>query len=174
MVCVMKRKNTDQLLKELMDSNDLSRVLSDNSACFRKSDLPHGLQALFDQQDMSKSALAKASGISEVYLHQVFSGRRTPSRDRLLCLCIGLGASTEETQSLLQQAHHAPLYARDKRDAVLLFGLSHSLTLPERCSPPAQRHCFNAIQQTRAPSLSAGRFGVLYRPAWAKGSQKME
>ena len=23
------------------------------------------------------------------------------------------------------------LYARDKRDAVLLFGLSHSLTLPE-------------------------------------------
>lgn len=114
MVCVMKRKNTDQLLKELMDSNDLSRVLSDNSACFREGDLPHGLQALFDQQDM-----------------QVFSGRRTPSRDRLLCLCIGLGASTEETQSLLQQAHHAPLYARDKRDAVLLFGLSHSLTLPE-------------------------------------------
>ena len=113
MVCVMKRKNTDQLLKELMDSNDLSRVLSDNSACFREGDLPHGLQMLFDQQDMSKSALAKASGISEVYLHQVFSGRRTPSRDRLLCLCIGL------------------LYARDKRDAVLLFGLSHSLTLPE-------------------------------------------
>ena len=104
-VCVMKRKNTDQLLKELMDSNDLSRVLSDNSACFREGDLPHGLQALFDQQDMSKSALAKASGISEVYL--------------------------QETQSLLQQAHHAPLYARDKRDAVLLFGLSHSLTLPE-------------------------------------------
>lgn len=94
----MKRKNTDQLLKELMDSNDLSRVLSDNSACFREGDLPHGLQALFDQQDMSKSALAKASGISEVYLHQVFSGRRTPSRDRLLCLCIGLGASTEETR----------------------------------------------------------------------------
>lgn len=89
----MKRKNTDQLLKELMDSNDLSRVLSDNSACFREGDLPHGLQMLFDQQDMSKSALAKASGISEVYLHQVFSGRRTPSRDRLLCLCIGLGAS---------------------------------------------------------------------------------
>ena len=75
----MKRKNTDQLLKELMDSNDLSRVLSDNSACFREGDLPHGLQMLFDQQDMSKSALAKASGISEVYLHQVFSGRRTPS-----------------------------------------------------------------------------------------------
>ena len=90
----MKRKNTDQLLKELR----MNGLVNDSE---------------------------------EVYLHQVFSGRRTPSRDRLLCLCIGLGASTEETQSLLQQAHHAPLYARDKRDAVLLFGLSHSLTLPE-------------------------------------------
>ena len=124
-------KNTNQLLHELMDTNDLDRILSENAASFRAGSLPHALQALFEARDTTKSALAKASGISEVYLHQVFSGRRTPSRDRLLCLCIGLGASTEETQSLLQQAHHAPLYARDKRDAVLLFGLSHSLTLPE-------------------------------------------
>ena len=127
----MKRKNTDQLLKELMDSNDLSRVLSDNSACFRESDLPHGLQALFDQQDMSKSALAKASGISEVYLHQLFSGRRFPSRSRLLCLCFGLGATVDEAQSLLQQARHAPLYSRDRRDAIIIFALSHHMTLFE-------------------------------------------
>ena len=90
-----------------------------------------GLTRLYETKDLTKAELARRSGISEVYLHQVFSGRRTPSRDRLLCLCIGLGASAEEAQSLLQQAHHAPLYARDKRDAVLLFGLSHSLTLPE-------------------------------------------
>ena len=31
--------------------------------------------------------------MSEVYLHQVFSGRRSPSRDRLLCLCLGLAVS---------------------------------------------------------------------------------
>ena len=43
----------------------------------------------------------------------------------------GQVAADHGPQSLLQQAHHAPLYARDKRDAVLLFGLSHSLTLPE-------------------------------------------
>lgn len=110
--------------------NDLSRVLSDNSACFREGDLPHGLQMLFDQQDMSKSALAKASGISEVYLHQVFSGRRTPSRDRLLCLCIGLGASAESPESLAAGTPRAAVRS-GQEDAVLLFGLSHSLTLPE-------------------------------------------
>ena len=128
---IMDRKNTGQLMQELMDSNDLNRVLSENDVSFREDSLTDALQCLFDARDISKAMLAKNSGISEVYLHQVFSGRRTPSRDRLLCLCIGLGASAEEAQSLLQQAHHAPLYARDKRDAVLLFGLSHSLTLPE-------------------------------------------
>ena len=34
-------------------------------------------------------------------------------------------------QSLLIQAHHAPLYPRDQRDAILIYGLSHGLTLPE-------------------------------------------
>jgi len=130
-VCVMKRKNTDQLLKELMDSNDLSRVLSDNSACFREGDLPHGLQALFDQQDMSKSALAKASGISEVYLHQVFAGRRNPSRDRLLCICVGLGITLDETQRMLTQGGYAQLYPRTRRDAIISYGVVHQLPLGE-------------------------------------------
>ena len=130
-VCVMKRKNTDQLLKELMDSNDLSRVLSDNSACFREGDLPHGLQMLFDQQDMSKSALAKASGISEVYLHQVFAGRRNPSRDRLLCICVGLGITLDETQRMLTQGGYAQLYPRTRRDAIISYGVVHQLPLGE-------------------------------------------
>ena len=86
----MKHKNTGALLQELMESNDLDRVLSDNTSTFREGSLPETLQELFDQRALTKSSLAKESGISEVYLHQVFSGRRSPSRNRLLCLCFGL------------------------------------------------------------------------------------
>ena len=127
----MERKNTDQLQQELMTGNDLSRVLSDNDASFQQHDLQETLQALFERRSISKTMLAKQSGISEVYLHQVFSGRRTPSRNRLLCLCFGLRAEVEEAQRLLQHAHHAPLYPLDRRDAILIYGLSHGLTLPE-------------------------------------------
>lgn len=81
--------------------------------------------------EISKTALARQSGISEVYLHQVFSGRRTPSRNRLLCLCFGLGASVDEAQDLLRHARLAPLYSRDRRDAIVIFGLSHNMTLGE-------------------------------------------
>lgn len=128
---IMDRKNTGQLMQELMDSNDLNRVLSENDVSFREDSLTDALQCLFDARDISKAMLAKNSGISEVYLHQVFSGRRSPSRNRLLCLCFGLGTDVEDAQRLLQHAHHAPLYPLDRRDAILIYGLSHGLTLPD-------------------------------------------
>ena len=37
----------------------------------------------------------------------------------------------EEAQTLLQAGHYAPLYPRDRRDAILIYGLSHGLTLAE-------------------------------------------
>ena len=67
--------------------------------------------------------------MSEVYLHQVFSGRRNPSRDRLLCLCIGLEATLEETQCLLKQSAYAQLYPKSKRDAVITYGILHRMEL---------------------------------------------
>lgn len=127
----MNEKNTDTLQQELMSTNNLDRFLTENDASFRDVPLQEAIQRIFDEKGMSKSQLAKQSGISEVYLHQLFSGRRFPSRSRLLCLCFGLGATVDEAQSLLQQARHAPLYSRDRRDAIIIFALSHHMTLFE-------------------------------------------
>lgn len=127
----MNEKNTDTLQQELMSTNNLDRFLTENDASFRDVPLQEAIQCIFDEKGMSKAQLAKQSGISEVYLHQLFSGRRFPSRSSLLCLCFGLGATVDEAQSLLQQARHAPLYSRDRRDAIIIFALSHHMTLFE-------------------------------------------
>ena len=127
----MNEKNTDTLQQELMSTNNLDRFLTENDASFRDVPLQEAIQRIFDEKGMSKAQLAKQSDISEVYLHQLFSGRRFPSRSRLLCLCFGLGATVDEAQSLLQQARHAPLYSRDRRDAIIIFALSHHMTLFE-------------------------------------------
>lgn len=126
---MMNEKNTDRLQQELMSASDLDRFLSENDASFRDTPLQEALQRVFDEKGLSKAMLAKRSGISEVYLHQLFSGRRFPSRSRLLCVCFGLGATMEETQALLQQARYAPLYSRDRRDAIIIYGLSHAMDL---------------------------------------------
>ena len=122
-------KDTNNLRQELMEAADLDQFLSENQENFNSGSVPALLEALFRKRKRSKAALAKQSGMSEVYLHQVFAGRRKPSRSRLLCLCFGLNATLDETQELLKQCGLAQLYPKNKRDAIILYGLLHSQDL---------------------------------------------
>lgn len=125
----MDRKTTDGLRSELMDVPDLEAFLAANEAQFATESAVSLLNGMLEKRGMSKASLAKRSGMSEIYLHQIFAGRRNPSRSRLLCLCFGLGASLEETQELLRLCGAAELYPRLRRDAVIIYGLLHGLDL---------------------------------------------
>lgn len=122
-------KETNDLRQELMEAPDLDSFLSENLDSFQSTTACDTLCRLFQKSRLSKSTLAKCSGMSEVYLHQVFSGRRNPSRSRLICLCFGLKATIEETQSMLKQCGYAELYPKNKRDAIILFGFLHNKSL---------------------------------------------
>ena len=127
----MEEKSTYDLNQELMSQDNLDDYIKDNRPYFSTQNAAQLLNELYERKDLSKAALARQAGMSEVYLHQVFSGRRNPSRDRLLCLCIGLEASLEETQQLLKRACHAELYPRVKRDAIICHGLIHHTDLEQ-------------------------------------------
>ena len=127
----MKKKNTDDLRQELMDSPDLTQFLTRNQERFVNENISDLLNQLFERKNISKAALAKQSGMSEIYLHQIFAGRRNPSRNRLLCLCFGLDATVEEAQELLRLCKMAQLYPKLKRDAIIYYGLQHKLGLYE-------------------------------------------
>ena len=75
-------KDTNNLQQELMTAPDLDRFLSENQYNFLSGNILDLLNTLFRKRNISKAALAKQSGMSEVYLHQVFAGRRNPSRSR--------------------------------------------------------------------------------------------
>ena len=114
-----------------MQASSLGEYVSENRDAFSEQAVSQLLSELYEKKSISKAALARRAGMSEVYLHQVFSGRRSPSRDRLLCLCLGLEATLEETQELLRQAGFVQLYPRHKRDAVISYGLVHGISLGE-------------------------------------------
>ena len=61
----------------------------------------------------------------------MFAGRRNPSRDRLLCICVGLGITLDETQRMLTRGGYAQLYPRTRRDAIISYGVVHQLPLGE-------------------------------------------
>ena len=127
----MKHKNTNELQKELTSAPDLSIFLSENQENFNNSNFSELLNELFLKSGLTKATLSKRAGTSEVYLYQIFSGGRTPSRDRTLCLCFGLSATLEETQELLKNSGFAQLYVKDRRDDIIIYGLANRLTLTE-------------------------------------------
>ena len=122
-------KDTNDLRQELMEAADLDQFLAENQENFENGSVCDLLRQLFRKRKISKATLAKQSGMSEVYLHQVFAGRRNPSRNRLLCLCFALTATLEETQELLKQCGLAQLYPKNKRDAILLYGIVNGMDL---------------------------------------------
>ena len=124
-------KKTDDIRKELTEAPDLNEYLSENQAYFSSESVQELLNELYQKTDLTKAELARRSGVSSVYLHQLFAGKRNPSRDRLLCLVIGMGSTFEDTQRLLRQSGFAELYARDKRDAIILYGITHRQKLQE-------------------------------------------
>ena len=127
----MIKKNTSELQNSMMELANLDHFLAENQGNFQNSTVPELLLQMIEKKGISKAVLAKQAGMSEVYLHQVFAGRRNPSRSRVLCICFGLNATLDETQELLKQCSLAQLYPREKRDAIIIYGLLHGLSLFE-------------------------------------------
>lgn len=123
--------DTNDMKESLMSTPDLDRFLTEHRADFTQGSAADYLNLLFSRKNVTKAALAKNACMSEVYLHQVFAGKRNPSRNRLICICFGLGASLDETQEFLKHCGHAQLYAKIKRDAIVIYGLINGLGLNE-------------------------------------------
>ena len=127
----MQEKNTDDLNRELMSSPDIDSYIKSNRVQFSNCQMTELLTELYEKQRISKAELARRACMSEVYLHQLFSGRRKPSRDKLLCLSVGMNLNLDEVQWLLRQAEYSQLYPRLKRDAIISYGIMHRLPLDE-------------------------------------------
>lgn len=125
----MIKRNTDDMNTELMNTTDLQKFLEENTDHFSKKDFSRLLKEQIRKKGVNKADLAKASGMSDVYLHQLISGRRSPSRTRLLCICIGLKLTLDETQRLLLHAGMGQLYARNRWDAIIIYGIDHQMDL---------------------------------------------
>lgn len=127
----MGKKTTAQLLNELSNAKNLNYVLDKNEGSFVDTPARDYLRELIEGQERSKADIARRAGISTVYLYQLLSGERTPSRNRILSLSLAMELDITRTQELLRRCGFAPLYARDRRDAVILYGLTHGQSVEE-------------------------------------------
>ena len=127
-------KDTQDLRRDLFRESNIADYVKENEDRFVEPNAGQMMAELYHTRkadELSKAEVARRAGMSDVYLHQVFSGKRRPSRDRVLCFCIGLGAAVEETQRLLERSSMACLYPRNRRDAIIIHALAHKTPLEE-------------------------------------------
>lgn len=125
----MIKKPTDELMDALNESSSIQEYMNKEQNYLIDSTLSDYLNQLIEEKSLKKSIVIKNSELNEIYGYQIFSGKRIPSRDKLLSLSFGMKLSFEETQSLLKYAGFAPLYPKQKRDSLIIWGKTHQFSI---------------------------------------------
>lgn len=125
----MKEPLTDELLQELLDAPD-PKSFTDRHR-LRKRTLSEYLQQLLDERGLKRSAVVKAANINETFGYQIFTGERGAGRNKVLQLAFAMGLPLKETNRLLQAAGTNELYCKNRRDAIIIFCLTHNASLQD-------------------------------------------
>lgn len=113
-------------------------VSSDNPRAFLKEDLEQSkdlgafLTAKLDEKQLKKAAVIRNAQIGETYAYQIFSGSRNkPDRNYILALCIAMGLSLRDIRRALCLGNVGDLYAKNRRDAIIIFCAKNGYTLTQ-------------------------------------------
>jgi len=116
-------------LQRMIQGSDSPKLLSGEE--FSLPELSEYLQGLLRRRKIPVKDIIRRCNLDRSYGYQLFNGTRRPTRDVLMVLALELGLKDREAQRLFQVAGRAPLYARCRRDAAVLYGLTHQLSSSE-------------------------------------------
>ena len=124
-------EDTNELLNRLKNTNDINSLddyleTIDNNY---PESLSEYLKNLMEEKQVKATELIKRSKIERTYCYQILNGRKKPGRDKIIAIALALRLSLEETQRLLETAKESVLYAKSRRDSVLVFALNHKYSL---------------------------------------------
>lgn len=122
----MKTRDLEEILKKA-SVLEKDRIISS----IRDISFIDYINQLMQSKNLEKSDIIKDSQIPRTYAYQIFQGSKQAGRDKVLQLAIAMRLNLDETNRLLTIAHHNHLYAKQQRDAIIIFSLSNGYTLIE-------------------------------------------
>ncbi len=123
--------STSKLLQKLFKTSSISRFIKHYDQQMTPTHFSAHLSSLCKSRNTVSERVIIKSGIERTYGHQIFNGRRKPSRDKVIQLAIGFSLNYDEAQELLKIARKSPLYPKVKRDAVIIYALKHKTSIDD-------------------------------------------
>ena len=124
-------KKTDKLLDILKKSPTVDDYIENENNNLVNMTLSEYLNKILSDRKLKTSDLVKLTGLDRTYTYQIMSGRKKPSRDKVIAICFALNMSFEDTQQLLKATGYPILYARFQRDSIIIFALQHNASLTD-------------------------------------------
>ena len=89
------------------------------------------IKAILAQKDMSIADMQKKSGIDRNYIYQIMDGSKRPGRDKIIAIAIASGMNLLECQRALEIAQEGILYAKSRRDSIVIYAINNKMGLLE-------------------------------------------
>lgn len=128
-----KKNSTDDLL-EVLKRESLGSAIDK----IKDDQLNITLKEYIDKRvlkhKLNLADIHRRSGLNKSYFYALSEGKKTnPSRDVLIRLCFGFEMSLDEAQRFLKTFGAAMLYARSRRDSIIIHALDNGLSV-SRCN----------------------------------------
>lgn len=132
MVINMEYKRTDDLLEQLKLQNiSYADYLSENEDSFVVKDLTAFWKKTIKKSNMSKIDIINGADMGYTYFYNIIGGKSIPARDTIVKIYISMGLDIDDCQTALKLYNWAYLYPKNKRDSILIYALTHKLSLYE-------------------------------------------
>ena len=126
-----KDLSTESLLKILDSTSDINTYIDIYDSALSSNGFPQHINKLAEEKNCSIAEIIIRGAMNESYCYQLFKGTRKPSRDKVIQICFGMSLNLMEANKLLQKAEKSELYCKNKRDAIIIFGLNNKLGIME-------------------------------------------
>ena len=124
----MDRQTTFELqkiLRNIHSEPELNEYLGSAETLSPYTSFADYFLSLPEVSEMPRTELIRKSGLERTYAYQILNGtREKPGRDKILRLCLAAGLDADRVRKALEAGKEAPLYPRNRRDAILIFAVN--------------------------------------------------
>lgn len=122
---------TIALFKRLFKTSSIKEFVEKNADEMQLQSFSEYITGLCEKKGEVPERIIKRSNIERSFGHQLFKGKKKPSRDTVLQLAFGFEADMDTVQELLKHAGMSALYPRVKRDTAILYCLHNRFSIVE-------------------------------------------
>jgi hypothetical protein len=119
----MEEPLTEKMLDELLDTPQIEEYLARNQ--LGTPSLAEYLNSELEKRGLKQSEVLHRADISQTFGWYVFNGERGMGRDNVLKISFAMGFDVRHANRALQAAGANTLYAKNRRDAIIIYCLEH-------------------------------------------------